>query len=134
MPRVTLSLEAESYNRLVEAIKNYQDEARNIINEVFWGEGGALISESIMQLLPESGRKWKGKKPSAKRSAPFTQANENLSVTVKTKSAYHYLYFPDDGSSTLKHAGDQQFMYRGAEMEQEEIINRCIGRLTEQFE
>lgn len=133
MSRVTLNLETESVNRLFEAIQTYQDDARNIINEVFWNEGGALINEKIMQLLPESGRKWKGKKPAAKRSAPFTQVNENLSVTVKTKNAYHYLYFPDDGSSTRKHAGQQDFMFSGAEMSQDEIVERCLARLVEKF-
>lgn len=134
MSKVTLNLETESFNQLFEAIQTYQDDARNIINEVFWDEGGALINEKIMQLLPESGRKWKGKKPAAKRSAPFTQVNENLSVTVKTKNAYHYLYFPDDGSSTRKHAGQQDFMYGGAIASQSDIINRCVGRLVEKFE
>lgn len=101
------------------------------INDVIWNEAAPLIQESIQRLLPESGRKWRGKKPAAKSAAPFTQTNESLAVTVKTKYAYHYLYFPDDGSTTRKHAGNQQFMLRGAEAKQEEIIERCIAKLTE---
>lgn len=130
MARATLSLDTEAFNRLEEAMKDYQGDVEKRINEVLWEEGGVLIEDAIMQLLPASGRKWKGKKPAAKSSKPFVQEQGNLSVTVKTKKVYGYLYFPDDGSNTRKHAGNQQFMLGGAEIEQDEIIQRCIAKLT----
>lgn len=92
-----------------------------------------MITEAIMTLLPESGRKWKGKRKAAKQSAPFMQTNGELSVTVKTKNAYNYLYFPDDGTNTRRHHGEQYFMYGGAEIKQDEIIDRCIAKLIEKF-
>ena len=56
-----------------------------------------------------------------------------LSVTIKTVNAYNYLYFPDDGSNTKKHAGNQQFMASGAENASDRIMELCIGHLTEEF-
>lgn len=133
MARATFNLDTDSYNKLVEVMKDYEGDTERAINEVLWNEGGTLINDAIMNFLPVSGRNWKGKKPAAKSSAPFIQVNENLSVTLKTKSAYNYLYFPDDGTNTRKHIGEQHFMFGGAENQQEEILNRCIAKLTENF-
>lgn len=126
-------LDAAEFDRLTERIKEYQGDAENAINEVLWGEGAQLINAAIMELLPSSGRNWRGKPTAAKNAAPFTQENDNLSVTIRTKGTYNYLYFPDDGSRTIKHEGNQQFMFRGAENEQERIIDLCIAKLTNEF-
>lgn len=126
-------LDAAEFDRLTERIKEYQGDAENAINEVLWGEGAQLISAAIMELLPRSGRTWQGKKRAAKDAAPFSQENDNLSVIVRSKHGYNYLYFPDDGSNTKKHEGNQHFMFRGAENEQERIIDLCIAKLTNEF-
>lgn len=126
-------LDAAEFDRLTERIKEYQGDAENVINGVLWGEGGQRINDAIMDLLPSSGRTWRGKPAAARSAAPFTQENDNLSVTIRTKGAYQYLYFPDDGSTTKKHAGNQQFMFRGAENEQERIIDLCIAKLVNDF-
>lgn len=133
MAKSTFSLEDKEMQKLAESIQSYPDYAGQVINDVLWNKGGALIQEGIMPLLPTSGRTWRGKKPAAKTAAPFTQENASLSVTVKTKNGYHYLYFPDDGSNTRKHAGNQQFMLGGAEAKQGEIIDLCIVQLTQPF-
>lgn len=133
MAKSRLTLTDEGVERLAQALQNYDGYAGNAINEVLWSEGGVLIKEGIMPLLPVSGRTWKGKKPAAKSTDPFMQMNDTLSVAIKTKNAYHYLYFPDDGSTTRKHVGNRQFMLGGAEAKQDEIIDRCIAKLTENF-
>lgn len=133
MARATFALDTESYNKLFEAMKQYEGQAPRTVNEVLWNEGGPLINDAIINLLPVSNREWVGKKPAAKRSAPFTQENGELSVTIKTKSAYNYLYFPDDGTNTRKHAGEQHFMFGGAEAKQNDIIDLCISALIEKF-
>lgn len=120
--------------RLITAIVNCQRNAENAINEVLWDYGGNAISEAIMPLLPRSGRTWRGKKKAAADAKPFKLKKENLSVIVGTKYDYHYLYFPDDGSTTTNHEGNQAFMLRGAQSQQEDIINRCIQNLIEGFE
>ena len=135
MARNTFTLEAEQVERLQEAMQNYAGYAGETVDEVLHSEGAELIKNEIMRLLPVSGRKpWKGKKTAAKYAQPFTQENGMLSVTVKSKPAYHYLYFPDDGSNTKKHRGNQQFMMHGAENKTSEILDRCINRLIEKWE
>lgn len=104
------------------------------INEVLHESGSELIKEGIQRILPSSGRNWSGKKSPASTSQPFTQKNGNLSVTVKTNPAYHYLYFPDDGSNTKHHQGNQQFMLRGAQSRQTQIIDEITEKLIEQIE
>lgn len=130
MARTKFTLDNEGFERLENALKGYEGNTEEKINEVLWNVGGSLIESEIIRLLPRSGRNWRGKKKAAKDAEPFVQDHENLSVTVRTKNAYHYLYFPDDGTNTRKHVGEQHFMFGGAENMQEEIIERCIVELT----
>lgn len=125
------TLDAKDYDRLVAAIQDYGDGAEEKINEVLHGFGAKRISDAAKTRIHPSGRMWKGKKKSARFTEPFTKETGNLSVTVKTKSAYNYLYFPDDGSTTRKHAGQQHFMRKGAEEVTETIIMRCLAALNE---
>lgn len=138
MSRTTFRLDAEQFDRLQQAISNYAGNAGRTIDDVLHNEGGKLISDAIMRLLPESGRKWRGKKAAAKRTQPFLQENGSLSVTIKTKPAYHYLYFPDDGTNTKRHIGykgrPREFMFKGADSRTEKIMDLCIQRLIDKWE
>ena len=98
-------LDASQHEALLRSMQLYGDNAGKTVDDVLHNEGASIIKEEIMRLLPESGRKWKGKRTAAKQAQPFTQKNESLAVTIKTRSAYHYLYFPDDGSNTRNHVG-----------------------------
>lgn len=106
-----------------------------IIDDVLHGEGARMIKEKIALLIPSSGRSWRGKGAAASAAMPgaFRQDNGRLSVTIAARGKYGYLYFPDDGSNTRKHAGDRQFMKKGAEAAAEDVIERCIGKLIENF-
>lgn len=119
-------------------MQNYSGLAGREVDDVLHNEGGKLINDEIMRLLPASGRKWSGKKPAAKSTQPFTQLDGTLSVTIATKSAYNYLYFPDDGTNTKRHIGykgkPREFMMKGAENKTGEIIDRCINRLIQRWE
>lgn len=129
-------LDASEADRLNEAMQRFEGASGEIVDEVLHGEGAELIKDSIARLIPSSGRKpWRGKGRSAKAAMPgaFSQDNAQLSVTIAARGKYHYLYFPDDGSNTKKHHGNQQFMQRGAEEVSERIIDMCIGRLTEEI-
>lgn len=134
MARATFSIDPALFDQLIERMKAYEGNTEEAINEVLWEKAGALINDAIIDLLPRSNRTWRGKKKAAKDAAPFSQLNENLSVTIRTKSGYNYLYFPDDGSNTIRHEGNQHFMFRGAENEQENIINLCIANLISKME
>lgn len=132
------TLDAWQHEALLRTMQLYGDNAGKTVDDVLHNEGARIIKEEIMRLLPESGRKWKGKRTAAKQAQPFTQKNEPLAVTIRTKSAYHYLYFPDDGSNTRNHVGykgvPREFMYRGAENETSRIMDLCINRLIEKWE
>lgn len=117
-----------------EYMEKFENDSLRIINDVIHDEAPNIIQENIQLLLPYSGRTWKGKKAAARNAVPFMADNsEMLATTIKTKKDYGYLYFPDDGSNTEKHQGNQNFTGRGAEASKEEIINLCIGRLADEF-
>lgn len=129
----TFELDAQDLDALQEKMNAYGEGAAREINDVLHGEGAREINDQIMRILPSSGRHWKGKKAPARSAQPFTQEDGMLSVTIKTVNSYNYLYFPDDGSNTKKHAGNQQFMAAGAESASGKIMELCIGKLTEEF-
>ena len=127
-------LDTREFDRLEKALKAYEGNAEDMINSVLHNEGSLLIQEEIKRLMPVSGRQWAGKKPPAKTAKSLTDEKGNLSVTVKTTKNYHYLYFPDDGTSTRHHAGNKQFFLSGGENKQSEIIDLCVERLVKGFE
>jgi HK97 gp10 family phage protein len=120
--------------RLENALKAYEGDAEKALNDVLHNQAGELIQDEVKLLMPVSGRKWNGKKAPAKTSKSLKQIEGNLSVTETTTNSYHYLYFPDDGTNTQRHVGNQQFFLRGAENKKEEIIDLCVGRLVNSFE
>ena len=126
-------LSAQEFERLYDTIKNFPGSAEKSINEVFHNEAPQMVEETIKLLMPMSGKTWKGKAPPARTAKSLTKETANLSFTVKSTSKYHYLYFPDDGTNTQRHVGDQQFFKRGGEMEQHEIVDRCINRIIDDF-
>lgn len=129
-------LYVSEFDALQRAMKEFQGNTEDAINEVLHNEAGQLIHDAVKGLIPTSNRKeWKGKKPPAKTSnSLLIDKNKNLAVTVRTKTAYNYLYFPDDGSNTINHAGNQQFFRKGGESQTEEIVNRCIKKLVNNFD
>lgn len=127
-------LDSREVDRLFQAMKDFQGDTESAINEVLHKEASPLIQESIQRLMPVSGKTWKGKSPPAKTSKSLTDEKGNLYVTVKTTKKYQYLYFPDDGTNTRRHVGNQQFFWRGGESQQSEIVDRCVSRLVNDFE
>ena len=127
-------LDQEDFERLEKAMKDFQGDTEKTINEVLHNEAGQFIHDEIKRLMPVSGKKWKGKKAPAKTSNSLEIVGGNLSVTVRAKKAYQYLYFPDDGSNTRRHVGNQQFFLNGGENKKEEILNLCINRLVNSLE
>ena len=122
------------FEKLERAINNFPGSAEDAINAVLHNEGGPLIQAAIQPLIPVSGKHWKGKKSPARTSNSLRSTNENLAVTVRSAKSYQYLYFPDDGTNTRRHVGNQQFFRRGAESVADEIIDRCVGSLIKNFE
>lgn len=123
----------ESFDAVANAIRNYGEGAESIINQTLEEYGAPLAEEYITRLLPVSGRVWRGKKRAAKSAKPFKREMLNLGFIIRTKSAYNYLYFPDDGTSTRKHVGNKQFMIKGTEVAADSILDRCIAELVKDF-
>lgn len=126
-------LDTKEVERLFTTVKNFPGNAEKSINDVFHNDAPPIVSEEIKRLMPVSGKMWKGKAPAAKTAKSLTDEKANLSFTVKTTGKYHYLYFPDDGTNTRRHVGNQQFFKRGGENKQTEIIDRCINRIVKDF-
>lgn len=125
-----LSINPSEFDKLQKAMKEFEGNVETTINDVLHNQAGELIQDSVRRLIPVSGRTWKGKKAPAKTAkSSLKQVNENLAVTIKNSKNYQYLYFPNDGTSTKRHAGNKQFFEKGGEAVQEEIINRCIKKL-----
>lgn len=121
---------------LQKKMNDYGAGAGHIVDEVLHGEGAQEIKEKIAPLIPRSGRKWRGKGRAAADAMPrsFRQDDEDLSVTIAARGKYGYLYFPDDGTNTIRHAGNLQFMRRGAEAAADKVIDRCLKKLTDNFQ
>lgn len=130
----TLSINVQEFERLAQAIRNFPGNTEDTINAVLHNEGGLLMQEAIQPLIPQSGKTWKGKRAPARTGNSLRSTNENLAVWVRSTKSYQYLYFPDDGSNTRRHVGNQQFFLRGAESVKGEVIDRCVGRLIQNFE
>ncbi|WP_303136291.1 hypothetical protein [uncultured Eubacterium sp.] len=133
MPPNQLSVE-DNLQVLENKITQLKEKGEEIVNETLWNEGGKLIGDNAKGLIHPSGRRWKGKATASTSTEPFTQRKSNLAITVVTKNKYHYLYFPDDGSNTKKHAGEQHFMLRGLNNSSGEITQRCLAKLTAEIE
>lgn len=130
----SFELHFDEVESLQEKMEEYGAGAQRIINDVLHGEGGRQVKDKIHMLIPSSGRQWKGKRAPASSADSLQQVNdEMLAVTIKSKTAYNYLYFPDDGSNTKRHAGNQQFFQHGAEDAADSVVELCLGKLTEEF-
>lgn len=120
--------------RLFVVMEQYQGDTENAINDVLHNQANEMLKDSIRLLMPVSGKTWKGKKPAAKTGRSLVDKKENLAITVRTPNAYGYLYFPNDGSNTYRHAGNQQFFERGGEARKNEIIDLLVNRLVSDFD
>lgn len=123
----------DNFEELQKKISLLQEKGEEIVNDVLHNEASQIFQESIQNLLPESHRNWEKKKKAAKQAKPFTSIGGNLSVTIVNKNAYAYLYFPDDGTNTKRHRGEQHFMLRGVEAKAGTVVEMCLNRLTEQI-
>lgn len=130
-------MDTKEIERLFNVVKNFPGTAEKSINDVFHNDAPPMVSDEIVRLMPASGRSWRGKAPAAKTAksvAERTDERKNLAFAVGTTGKYHYLYFPDDGSNTRNHVGNQQFFQRGGENKQPEIVDRCITRIVSDFQ
>ena len=131
------TLDASGIEELQQAIDDYGAGSGQVIDRVLHGEGADLIKRAIPPHISPSGRRWAGKAASIAGNpgagARLSHDTGNLQVTVAARGRLGYLYFPNDGTNTKNHAGDQQFMRLGAEDATPDIIDRCLLALVEEF-
>lgn len=125
-----ITIDENDLLQLTEKMKDFQGNAEEVINDVLHNFGGGAIQERIYRLMPVSNKK---KGTHAKHSASLRSINANLSVTVTTTKRFQYLYFPDDGTTTRRHVGNQQFFKSGGEAVKSEIVEKCIEQLVNKF-
>lgn len=132
MARGSFKINEKEIDRLQSIMKQFPQKSEQAINDVLHNKAGDILQLAIKGLIPVSGRMWKGKKAGAKSADSLQNVTkENLAITVTTKKAYQYLYFPDDGTNTRRHIGNKQFFRRGGESKQSEIVDKCINKITE---
>ena len=122
----------DNFEVLEQTIMQLQQNAEESINEVLHGKGADVIIEDIRPRIHSSKRKWKGKKTSAKLVKSLVldkKKSDNLTTVIHSKSGYGYLYFPDDGQTTEKHAGEQHFMLKGAENKAGTVLQMCVDNI-----
>lgn len=137
MSNTFATVDISGIDLITEKIGKYGPAATEVIQEDLKTEGFERISTHIPDLINASGRSWRGKPTSATQAAPtsvFKAQVEGLTLTVSTQKRYNYLYFPDDGSNSKHHAGNQDFMFRGAESMSDEIANDIVKHLITTFE
>lgn len=129
------TMDARDLDKLQSAIKSYPKDAEKKITDYLHKEGYTLFSGNISALMPVSDRKKKGiGHAKMSKSLRDREKTSNLSVTIGTTSKYSYLYFPDDGSNTLRHAGNQHFFERGVEKKEPEAVEEMLKRITFKIE
>lgn len=131
---IVFGMDAASFEAVQDAIRAFPGDAESAINSVMHGEAGPMIYRRINPLIHPSGRTFKGHRASAKASDwPYYDVGENLAVTVKAQGSYGYLYFPDDGSTTRRHAGGQEFFRRGGDQATREVVDACLGAISREW-
>lgn len=121
-------------DEIQQALEAYGDGAGKVLQQVLYNEGSMEISERITDLLPVSGRKFRGHNFGAKASGPtkvFTRwFPDPMTLEVKTRPPkFSYLYFPDTGTGHQPRV--QDFMGRGLEAATPKVIELCLAKLTE---
>lgn len=124
----TAEFDISGFDEIFDAIQNFEGSVEGKINEILHKQAPEEVKKSILALpdFPVSGRTWKGKRKAAKSGNPFTEQTYNLGFTVRSRKQYNYLYFPDDGSNTTKHAGNQNFMGRGLDKSIDTILDQVL--------
>lgn len=124
----------DDLDNLEQAMKEYEGDSEKQITTYLHGKGYSSFEKAIKNAMPESGKHWKRKAAPARRSNSIRDMDEseNLAVTISSAKRYQYLYFPNDGSNTNHHFGNQQFFERGVEQETDNAINDMLELL--QFE
>lgn len=129
------SIDYQELDKIENLFNEFPDTAKAAVNDVLHSDLAVdMVEDNIQPLLPSSGRHWKGKGAAAASTQPFRKGpNELLTLIVRSKTKYNYLYFPDDGSNTIRHMGNQHFMKHGAESSLGALAELCATSVINEF-
>ena len=120
-------LDAKDIEILEHTIQEYQQGAEGRITEYLHGKGYEILSNSIQNIIPVSNREKKHARNY--KALRDRYKDSSLAVTVGSIPRFGYLYFPDDGSNTIHHAGQQHFFEQGINDEKENVINGILDAI-----
>lgn len=125
MASTKFELKLEDVKRINDIIKSYSGDAEKQINDYLSGPGKIKIINSIVNLIPVSDKD----KKHAKDSKPLEGVNYNLSLTIRSKRQFNYLYFPQMAEGTSKNNTPNDFMEKGVDSIYDSVVNDLIERL-----
>lgn len=125
MASTKFELKLEDVKRINDIIKSYAGDAEKQINDYLSGSGKSKIINSIVNLIPVSDKD----KKHAKDSKPLEGVNYNLSLTIRSKRQFNYLYFPQMAEGTSKNNTPNDFMEKGVDSIYDSVVNDLIERL-----
>ncbi len=120
------------WEALEEAMKAYEGDVEKKVNGYLHGKGYEAFEKAIRNAMPQSDRKGKTRHAKTSKSIQDKYPSANLTLTIASKKPFGYLYFPNDGSNTKHHYGNQQFFERGVEQKTNQVIEDMVELL--QFE
>ncbi|PFP05604.1 hypothetical protein COJ91_18485 [Bacillus thuringiensis] len=124
------SVDASKFESLQRNIERLPNVAEKIINEDLKSRIAPVMKKSVLGLMPISNRK----KAHAKLYQSINDDNkENLTLTLKPKSKYRYLVFPDLGLGTSKKKAAKKFMERGVDKKVDYAIEELNKSLIEEI-
>ena len=136
MAGVDFSLKEEDLGRIQEAIMDFGNDAESVINECLKKSVSKVFRKTITNIIPVS----EGKYPSqrgkihAKTSNPLRSMTDNLTLTIKSKTEFNYLYFPQMGEGTSKYKQPNDFMEKGIDAEYDNAVNIILEKLQRRME
>lgn len=129
MAGVKFELKENDFEKVINAIIEFEGNSEKIINQYLEEEAKNKIIDSIINLIPVSA----SRKKHAKRSNPLDgKRRSNLTLTITSKNKYNYLYFPDQGEGTNKVA--KEFMEKGIDNVYEDVVNSMLEKLQKKLE
>lgn len=119
-----------TFETLQNNIKKLPDVAETVINKELGSKIAPIFEKSILGLVPISDRD----KPHAKLYKSLNASTkENLTLTIKPKTKYAYLVFPDLGIGTSKRRSPLNFMKHGVDKKAEQAAEELNKALIEEI-
>lgn len=132
MASTRFELKQEDILKLQLAMKEFDGDVEQVINDYLEHEANEIFKESIINLIPVSKV---DKKNHAKTSNPLIgEMSANLTLYIHTKTKFNYLYFPQNAEGTSKGKVPNDFMEKGIDVKYENVVNEMLEKLQRRME